>query len=91
MHIPIALPDGWTAEESANGGMVISTADGQGAVTVNEKMHGFSLGTAPVRKRGTFDGRKWKVARFCNRFANAQRSYLTRINASNSEIRASSR
>ena len=62
MHIPIALPDGWTGEESGSGAMVISAADGQGSVTVNEKMHGFSLGTTPVRKRGPFDGRKWKVA-----------------------------
>ena len=62
MHIPIALPDGWTAEESSGGGMVISTADGENSVTVNEKMHGFLLGSTPVRKRGSFDGRKWKVA-----------------------------
>jgi len=62
MHIPIALPEGWTAEESSGGGMVISTADGEASVTVNEKMHGFILGMTPVRKRGNFDGRKWKVA-----------------------------
>ncbi len=62
MRIPIVLPEGWTVDESNSYGTVISTADGQGSVTVSEKMHGFSLGITPVRRKGNFDGRKWKVA-----------------------------
>lgn len=62
MRIPIVLPEGWTADEPNSYGVVINAADGQGSVTVSEKMRGFSLGTAPVRKKGNFDGRKWKVA-----------------------------
>ena len=62
MRIPIVLPEGWTAEEQGSYGTVINAADGQGSVTVSEKLRGFSLGTAPVRRRGAFDGRKWKVA-----------------------------
>ena len=62
MHIPIVLPDGWTVDEASSYGTVINACDGQGAVTVNEKMRGFSLGNSPVRKKGGFDGRKWKVA-----------------------------
>lgn len=62
MRIPIVLPEGWTADEPNAYGTVIHAADGQGSVTVSEKMHGYSLGGGPVRKRGNFDGRKWKVA-----------------------------
>ena len=62
MRIPIVLPEGWTAEEPTSYGIVINAADGMGSVTVSEKMHGFSLGVTPVRRKGNFDGRKWKVA-----------------------------
>ncbi len=62
MRIPIVLPEGWTVDEENSYGTVINAPDGQGSVTVSEKMHGFSLGAAPVRRKGNFDGRKWKVA-----------------------------
>ena len=62
MRIPIVLPDGWSADEANSNGTVIYASDGLGTVTVSEKMRGFSLGTTPVRRRGSFDGRKWKVA-----------------------------
>lgn len=62
MRIPIVLPEGWTVEEPSSYGTVISAADGQGSVTVNERMRGFSLGVTAVRRKGNFDGRKWKVA-----------------------------
>lgn len=62
MHLPIVLPDGWTVEEPNSYGIVINAPDGQGSVTVNEKMRGFSLGITAVRRKGNFDGRKWKVA-----------------------------
>lgn len=62
MRIPIVLPEGWTADEPNSYGTVIHAPDGQGSVTVSEKMHGFSLGVTPVRRKGPFDGRKWKVA-----------------------------
>jgi len=62
LRIPIVLPEGWTVEEASSYGTVINAADGQGSVTVNEKMRGFSLGITSVRRKGNFDGRKWKVA-----------------------------
>ena len=62
MRIPIVLPEGWTVEEPSSYGIVINALDGQGSVTVSEKMRGFTLGAMPVRRKGNFDGRKWKVA-----------------------------
>ena len=62
MRIPIVLPEGWTVEETSSYGIVLTAADGQGSVTVSEKMRGFSLGITPVRRKGGFDGRIWKVA-----------------------------
>lgn len=62
MRIPIILPEGWTVEEPSSYGIVINAIDGQGSVTVSEKMRGFTLGVMPVRRKGNFDGRKWKVA-----------------------------
>lgn len=53
------LPEGWTREEIRCYGVVIEWPR-HGAVTVDEKARGFTLGMQPVRTRGDYSGRGWK-------------------------------
>lgn len=63
MNLPIALPEGWSAEADETFGMII-TAVGQdgrkGFVTVNEAKRSFELGMSIVRQRKHYSGRYWR-------------------------------
>lgn len=64
MKLPIALPDGWTAEDIVTHGTVIEAPDefGKCFVTVDEKVRNFKLGMSTVYERGDYTGHGWKVA-----------------------------
>ena len=63
MNLPIALPEGWSAETDEMLGVII-TAVGlngdKGFVTVSESKRSFELGMSIVRQRKHYAGRYWR-------------------------------
>ncbi len=78
MGLPIKLPDGWTAEDTGTYGVIICAMQedgyGKGYVTVDERLRGFELGMAVVRKRGDYAGRGWKAALYSDAVALLQKT-----------------
>ncbi|HFL2867010.1 TPA: hypothetical protein ACGWVL_001350 [Pseudomonas aeruginosa] len=63
VNLPITLPDGWTAEDDAGYGVIITgiaTCGYKGYVTVSESVRGFELGISMVRRKMAFSGRSWR-------------------------------
>ncbi|MEN1613949.1 hypothetical protein AAIH27_34980, partial [Pseudomonas aeruginosa] len=63
MNLPIALPEGWSAEADEMLGVVITAVslDGhKGFVTVSEAKRSFELGMSVVRQRKHYSGRYWR-------------------------------
>jgi len=63
MNLPIALPDGWSAEADETFGVIITAVDPDGHkcfVTVSEAKRSFELGMSVVRQRNHYSGRYWR-------------------------------
>lgn len=63
MNLPIALPDGWSAEmDEAFGVIITAVAPGghKGFVTVCEAKRSFELGMSIPRQRKHYSGRYWR-------------------------------